>query len=162
MSNDRKEAYLKKLRDPRWQKKRLQILSRDGWACQSCGDTETTLNVHHKYYKKNADPWDYLDEPLVTLCEICHEEETTGRQQYDAELITAFRKHFLNGAMETLAMGAAQMRAHTVNEVLASLIAHVMQNEDAQRQALDQYFEFLKKRRERLELGQNDHEESED
>lgn len=46
--------YIEKLRDPRWQKKRLQILERDGFACQSCYDTETTLHVHHCTYTANV------------------------------------------------------------------------------------------------------------
>ena len=32
-----------------------------------CYDTESTLNVHHRYYKDNADPWEYPLEALVTL-----------------------------------------------------------------------------------------------
>lgn len=67
--------YLEKLKDPRWQKKRLQILERDEWCCRVCFDSERTLHVHHRYYKRGADPWDYPDSALVTLCEGCHEEE---------------------------------------------------------------------------------------
>lgn len=67
-----KKNYSELLKDPRWQKKRLHILERDHWACKLCGDTETTLNVHHKKYVKNKSPWDYPNETLVTLCEHCH------------------------------------------------------------------------------------------
>lgn len=35
----KKEEYAKKLMDPRWQKKRLEIFKRDGWKCQNCGLT---------------------------------------------------------------------------------------------------------------------------
>ena len=68
-------AYQKKLLDPRWQKRRLQIFERDNWACQLCGATTLTLHVHHKYYKLGADPWDYPDDALQTLCEPCHDNE---------------------------------------------------------------------------------------
>jgi hypothetical protein len=64
--------YSDKLRDPRWQKRRLEILERDGWACQVCGDKEHTLHVHHKVYEQGKDPWDYDGESLVTLCDFCH------------------------------------------------------------------------------------------
>ena len=37
--------YSQKLKDPRWQKKRLQILERDEWNCQICHDNESTLVV---------------------------------------------------------------------------------------------------------------------
>lgn len=63
--------YADKLKDPRWQKKRLKILERDNFKCQSCGDSENTLHVHHFSYKKN--PWDSEDYELVTVCETCHE-----------------------------------------------------------------------------------------
>jgi hypothetical protein len=66
-------AYADLLKDPRWQKKRLQIMERDKFTCRSCGDTKTTLNVHHAYYEKGKMPWDYPDESLVTWCEECHE-----------------------------------------------------------------------------------------
>jgi hypothetical protein len=67
-------TYLDKLRDPRWQKKRLQILERDHFACQECGCDSKTLHVHHTRYVKGRDPWDYLNGFLVTLCETCHEQ----------------------------------------------------------------------------------------
>ncbi|MCH7826998.1 MAG: HNH endonuclease [Bacteroidetes bacterium] len=65
--------YSDKLKDPRWQKKRLEILSRDDWTCQSCGNRRRTLHVHHILYNSNADPWDYKEIDLIVLCKICHE-----------------------------------------------------------------------------------------
>lgn len=67
-------TYAKKLKDPRWQKKRLEILNRDSFACMNCHDTEKTLHVHHTKYSI-GDPWDVPNEYLVTLCESCHQEE---------------------------------------------------------------------------------------
>lgn len=67
--------YSDKLKDPRWQKKRLEIMQRDGFACQLCGDNKiAALTVHHKEYKKNTDPWDYDNDQLITLCEDCHKK----------------------------------------------------------------------------------------
>jgi hypothetical protein len=76
MAKYAKSEYAKKLLDPRWQKKRLDILHRDDFTCQACGDKTTTLHVHHCFYEWKRDPWDYPDTSLVTLCEPCHEEET--------------------------------------------------------------------------------------
>ncbi len=39
--------YSEKLKDPRWQKKRLEIFQRDEFHCQQCGDGENTLCVHY-------------------------------------------------------------------------------------------------------------------
>lgn len=61
-------------RDSRWQRKRLEIMERDNWTCQSCGRSGgVTLNVHHAYYEKGCKPWEYPNESLVTWCEECHE-----------------------------------------------------------------------------------------
>lgn len=65
--------YSEKLKSPKWQKKRLEIMNRDGFQCQMCFDTEETLTVHHKYYTKGKQPWQYDNECLITLCEDCHE-----------------------------------------------------------------------------------------
>ena len=74
--------YAEKLKDPRWQKKRLEIFERDDWTCQFCGAGEEIglpaheLNCHHIYYEFSiVDPWQYPDEALITLCSECHENE---------------------------------------------------------------------------------------
>lgn len=68
-------TYSEKLKDPRWQKMRFVILTRDNWACCKCGRTDLSLQVHHKRYKKFAEPWDYKPIDLETLCYRCHEKE---------------------------------------------------------------------------------------
>jgi hypothetical protein len=78
------KEYLELLRDPRWQRKRLEILERDGWECTFCGDTKTTLHVHHRYYKRGKKPWEYDDEALTTLCETCHAKVTETKRLIDA------------------------------------------------------------------------------
>ena len=65
-------TYQDKLKDPRWQRKRLEILKRDAWCCQVCNDAKSTLHVHHLFYKNNLDPWDYNDKDLITLCDKHH------------------------------------------------------------------------------------------
>jgi hypothetical protein len=57
-------------KNPKWQKKRLQILDRDGWKCVACGDEDSTLHVHHREY--SGEPWEVDDKSLQTLCEKCH------------------------------------------------------------------------------------------
>ena len=73
--------YSEKFKDPRWQKKRLEILNRDKFTCQVCGETDEELHVHHGYYEKNLEPWEYDNNTLWTLCNGCHEnthEKTTS------------------------------------------------------------------------------------
>lgn len=63
--------YFEKLRDPRWQKRRLEVLQREAFTCQRCGSDENELHVHHLRYGK--DPWDTDPEFLECLCINCHE-----------------------------------------------------------------------------------------
>jgi hypothetical protein len=66
--------YSELLKDPRWQKKRLEILESDNWSCRRCEDKSNMLAVHHLYYKKGANPWEYDNSALITLCDKCHKE----------------------------------------------------------------------------------------
>jgi hypothetical protein len=69
------ENFFLQYKNPLWQRKRLEIMKRDDFACQSCGDTETTLNVHHTSpYRKNTKIWEYENDELITLCANCHQE----------------------------------------------------------------------------------------
>lgn len=68
-----KKTYAELLKDPRWQKRRLEILTRDKWTCRACDDTKETLHVHHLRYDYDIEPWEANDDDLVTLCETCHQ-----------------------------------------------------------------------------------------
>lgn len=87
-------SFWAKYKDPLWQKKRLDILSRDEWACQMCLDDKSTLHVHHRYYLKGREPWDYENECFVTLCEKCHEYETAELPAAAHDLVLCFKKKF--------------------------------------------------------------------
>ena len=65
-----KKTYSEKLKSPKWQKKRLEILQRDNFKCVLCGDTETELHVNHKKY--TGEPHEAPNEDLETLCKYCH------------------------------------------------------------------------------------------
>jgi 5-methylcytosine-specific restriction endonuclease McrA len=67
-----KESYIELLKNPKWQRKRLEILQRDNFKCLCCDDGETTLHIHHVRYIKGNKPWEYENEDLITLCEYCH------------------------------------------------------------------------------------------
>lgn len=68
------KTYAEKLLDPRWQRKRLEILQRDDFTCVMCNSKDQTLHVHHGYYDKKLNPWEYDSTSLWTLCEHCHKE----------------------------------------------------------------------------------------
>lgn len=66
------KTYRQKLQDPRWQKRRLQILEKHGFRCQLCNAGEKMLTVHHVNYTRGKEPWEYPDKDLMCLCAECH------------------------------------------------------------------------------------------
>jgi hypothetical protein len=73
-----KTDYWRKLQDPRWQQKRLQVMSNQGWRCQNCGATELNgvpFTVHHRYYVSKREPWNYPSGCYLLLCDPCHEND---------------------------------------------------------------------------------------
>ena len=78
------KSYSDKLKDPRWQKKRLEVLTRESFTCEMCVSTTKTLHVHHGYYTKGMEPWDYPAESLHCVCEDCHGEADATRKRLAA------------------------------------------------------------------------------
>ena len=70
-------TYQDQIKSPKWQKKRLEILERDDFTCQSCGMNDVQLHVHHLAYHKDKMIWEYPDELLTTQCENCHADITS-------------------------------------------------------------------------------------
>ncbi|MEG1950846.1 MAG: HNH endonuclease [Odoribacter sp.] len=66
--------YIEELKDPRWQRKRLEVMQADKFTCQMCFRSDKPLNVHHKKYIKGYKAWEYETNELITLCEDCHKK----------------------------------------------------------------------------------------
>lgn len=81
-----KKSYGELLRDPRWQKLRLQVMERAGWKCEACGGGEETLNCHHGFYERGNMPWEYDINTLWCLCEGCHQLAEDARRDVYMEL----------------------------------------------------------------------------
>lgn len=65
--------FLEQIKHPKWQKKRLEILNRDSYKCQYCGNKNDELHVHHLIYHKGKMIWEYNNDYLITYCKGCHE-----------------------------------------------------------------------------------------
>lgn len=74
-------SYTEKLKDPRWQKMRLKVMEYAKFRCQICGAKERTLHVHHSYYAKGKEPWEYPAGSLICVCEVCHEKLHPERKE---------------------------------------------------------------------------------
>lgn len=142
-------SYLDKLRDPRWQKLRLKILERDEWACRFCGDSESTLNVHHKWYIPDREPWEYPEDSLLTLCEDCHAQETEKRPEAEQCLVEGSRVPDVDaGTVEKLAGDLhCLILTHEVG-VVFSVLHEVMTQPEFQAMVIELYFAMLKAQRE--------------
>ena len=77
---EKKKSYSELLRSPMWQKKRLEIMERDNFTCQHCGCNDMELQVHHKVYHEDLNPWEYDNDDLITLCGCCHGIETIAKR----------------------------------------------------------------------------------
>lgn len=92
-----KSTYSNKLKNPLWQRKRLEVFQFDDFTCRNCGDTETELQVHHIDYLPGLQPWEYPLSMLMTLCSNCHAKEQ-GRNKVENYLITTLKmKGFMLG-----------------------------------------------------------------
>jgi hypothetical protein len=99
---EKQQEYYEKLKNPKWQKKRLEILERDNWTCQNCSGTSKELNVHHKIYYPNYEPWDYPNDLLITYCKDCHELDKNWRNYFEDALINLLRKHCTFNSLQIL------------------------------------------------------------
>jgi hypothetical protein len=75
-------TYSEKLKDPRWQRRRLEVLEAAGWKCSQCESTDQTLHVHHNFYRSRTEPWNYPDHALRVVCEECHDLAEEQRAEF--------------------------------------------------------------------------------
>lgn len=87
------KTYAEKLRDPRWQEKRLRCLDKAMWTCELCKAVRPSagLQVHHPIYLSGLDPWDYPDDILMVLCDPCHVARQEIERQFFYKVAMAIR-----------------------------------------------------------------------
>lgn len=141
--NKRYSQYSEKLKNPRWQKKRLEILERDKWCCQRCFDINSPLHVHHRVYITDKEPWQYHNDFLITLCENCHEDERDVMHEIITSIIFALKSRFLSNEIDNLSIGISQMPMLHTPEVVASVYSWAFSSPDIQRELIDRYFQYI-------------------
>lgn len=85
-------TYSEKLRDPRWQRKRLEVMGRDEFKCRDCGRNDSELHVHHCLYER-GEPWETANKFLLTLCKDCHDERQMNEDDAKRALGYIFAKY---------------------------------------------------------------------
>lgn len=139
------KTYSEKLKDPRWQKKRLEILERDMWICQKCFDDEKTLHVHHRVYdRKYENPWEYPADLLVTLCEDCHSQEASENwDKLMKEMGRILKRQFFLSDVKRIMEGFNNYPMPHGNDVCACVIEYSLSNKDEAYDIMRKYFEHL-------------------
>lgn len=94
-----KKEYFELLKDPRWQKKRLEIFDRDKFSCRVCGNKNEMLSVHHKVYVFNTPPWEYDNDKLLTVCDICHKTLRDIEKKYLPKITAIIKNMFYGGGL---------------------------------------------------------------
>jgi len=67
-------SYQAQLKQPEWQRRRMEMLERADCRCQHCDTRDESLEIHHHHYVPSRFAWEYTDDELMVLCKSCHQE----------------------------------------------------------------------------------------
>lgn len=88
------KTYEQKLLDPRWisfaEGFRERVKERIGGEepeCYGCGKSGP-LDVHHRRYFRDCEPWQYEDEDLILVCRECHKRIHAVSNEFYSWLIS--------------------------------------------------------------------------
>lgn len=118
-----KLSYREQLLDPRWQRKRLEILARDGFRCQNCGTTEIELHAHHRWYVSGRNAWEYPGESLITVCKPCHDNHPGAGVLWWESLLSAVISEIRNLSPDFESQHASRVVINEKATEIASQIA---------------------------------------
>ena len=82
-------SFAAKFKDPRWLRRREEIIAAADYQCQDCGATDTdALDVHICYFEQGREPWEYPDEAYRCVCT----EDRAIRRPLEKELRQIFAR----------------------------------------------------------------------
>ena len=137
------KIYSDLIKSPKWQKRRLEILQRDNFTCQECGDTESQLHVHHIGYADN--PLEVNPKLLKTLCVSCHDYETEWLNSLKPCLFQDLRNVGLNAsALSSLAWLFESSKDRGWDEYTIGLISDLINNDEFWEWAINKFNEKYK------------------
>lgn len=133
-------TYSEKLKDPRWQRFRLEIFQRDDFKCTRCRSGVRSLHVHHERYIKGCDPWQYDPADVVTLCEVCHRimhqkiAPIDTERKYEHLLIYEEERSFLTATQTHIDILMASLRKGVPSEVEDEILKNIVYLQDKRRE----------------------------
>lgn len=97
-----KVTYSEKLKDTRWQKKRLEVFEEARWRCEECLKhfPKEGLQVHHITYLTGVEPWNHPLDILMCLCAECHKTRQKAEQQFFCKVAQVIRHKSVEELME--------------------------------------------------------------
>lgn len=149
-------AYTDLLKKPQWQKKRLEVMNLHDWKCLQCGDTESMLTVHHKYYDKRLMPWEYPIEAYETLCYHCHNDWHNVEKEFweDVKHCLVRSKFDLTDDIYSLVQTLSVCQPAIRTSDLILYIRHILLNQPEHIKALENLSNLSLKQRAYLSLIQ--------
>jgi hypothetical protein len=110
--------YSDKLADPRWQRKRLEILQAANFRCEDCGRGDIELQVHHCAYLPGKKTWEHDVSLLMCVCVYCH---ANRQNREDAIRVSLGRimRHLPPAQLETEAWNMVRKMSMRETERLA-------------------------------------------
>lgn len=123
-------TYSDKLKNPKWQKKRLEILNLHGFKCEKCGCEDKELHVHHRFYLKGREVWQYDNDVFQVLCCDCHEKEHS-KEKETIEVIPEKYKELIE-LVDTL-----NSRNNMNQEYLEYLLKNIIEREELNDETYD-------------------------
>lgn len=122
--------YFDKLKDPRWQRKRLEIFQRDDWKCTKCSSATKELHVHHTEYINGLAPHEHPDNLMVTLCCLCHRKEhkLIPDEQHERKRLHEFIRHDDPDIIKSIQRQILQLQDKLKEPVDDDLMDQVLKN----------------------------------
>lgn len=111
-------TYAEQLKSPKWQKKRLEILERDNFECQSCGCEDKQLHVHHKSYEYGKLAWEYDSINYISLCHYCHKDITKNLNDIKSHIASMFHDIDNTYYLERIILSVSKMTPDKLQETL--------------------------------------------
>jgi hypothetical protein len=105
LMNKNQSSFTQKFHDPRWIKKRTELLHAYDFTCVKCGAANGHALVHRIKHVPHLDPWNYPDHLLQVLCRDCQKITILIDNIWAAK----------EGTSETITDSFSKIRTHLVD-----------------------------------------------